>query len=156
MFEQILFPLDGSALSEQALPMVQDLARQYGSTIHLLMAVQTENEVDTGRESVNFQLAEMEMEQSRRLNETRIERARNYLQRVGSGMAEAGVKVNEPVNIAQGEPSNAIVEYASSNGINLIVMSTHGYGGLKRLLLGSVADKVLRSCDVPVLVNPCR
>ena len=53
------------------------------------------------------------------------------------------------MNIEQGEPSSKIVKYAESNGIYLIAMSTHGYGGLKRLLVGSVADKVAAPAEVP-------
>ncbi|MFB3093273.1 MAG: universal stress protein [Dehalococcoidia bacterium] len=48
-----------------------------------------------------------------------------------------------------------MVNYAREHGIDLVVMSTHGFGGLKRLLVGSVTDRVIRSCEVPVLVVPC-
>lgn len=155
MFDKILLPLDGSQLSEQSLPMVQDLALRYGATIHLLRVVQSDSEVDDIHESVNYQLAEMERENTRRVNEARQERASNYLEGIRSRLVEAGAKVDESVNIERGEPSSKIVEYAESNGIDLIAMSTHGYGGLKRLLVGSVADKVARSCDVPLLLKPC-
>ena len=156
MFEKILIPLDGSQISEQSLPMVQDLANRYGSTVHLLRVVQSDNEVDDIRESVNYRLAEMEQENVRRVNQARLDRAREYLEGVRSRLVEAGTKVNESVNIERGEPSSKIIEYAESNGIDPIAMSTHGYGGLKRLLVGSVADKVARSCDVPLLLKPCR
>ena len=136
--------------------MVQDLALRYGATVHLLRAVQLDDPVDEARESVNYRLAEMEIENTRRLNEGRLGRAESYLEEVRSRLTEAGVKVHESVNIVQGEPSSKIVEYAESNGIDLIAMSTHGYGGLKRLLVGSIADKVARSCDVPLLLKPCR
>ena len=156
MFDRILLPLDGSQLSEQSLPMVQDLALRYGSTIHLLRVVQSDSEVDDIHESINYRLADMERENTRRVNEARLERAKNYLEEVRSRLVEAGANVDEPVTIRQGEPSNAIIEHVKSNGIDLIAMSTHGYGGLRRLLVGSVADKVVRSCDVPVILNPCR
>ena len=156
MFDRILVPLDGSELSEQALPIVQDLARQLGSTIHLLRVVPVENELDAVRGSGSIRVAELELEQARRLNESQLQRARSYLEDVRSGLMEAGARVEEPVTIGQGDPSNAIINYARANDIDLIAMSTHGYGGLKRLLVGSVADKVFRSCEIPVLLNPCR
>ena len=156
MFDKILLPLDGSQLSEQSLPMVQDLALRYGATVHLLRAVQLDEAVDEARESVNYRLAEREIENTRRLNESRLERAGNYLENVRSELAGAGVKVHESVAVEEGEPSSKIVEYAETNGIDLIAMSTHGYGGLKRLLVGSVADKVARSCEIPLLLKPCR
>ena len=156
MFERILLPLDGSELSEQALPMVQDLAVQLGATIHLLRVVPMENELDAVRSSGSIQLAEMEIEHTRRLNEARGESARVYLEDVRARLMRAGATVSEPATIGQGDPSNVIIAYTKSNDIDLIAMSTHGYGGLKRLLVGSVADKVFRSCEVPVLLNPCR
>lgn len=156
MFDKILLPLDGSQLSEQSLPMVQDLAIRYGATVHLIRVVQSDSEEDDIRESVNYRLAEMEKESALRVAEARQERATIYLEKIRSRLAEAGVKVDDSVNIERGEPSSKIVEYAESNGIGLIAMSTHGYGGLKRLLVGSVADKVARSCDVPLLLKPCR
>ena len=48
-------------------------------------------------------------------------------------------------------PATAIVEYARENGMNLIVMGTHGRGGVAHLLLGSVAERVVRTADCPVL-----
>jgi len=56
--------------------------------------------------------------------------------------------------VAEGAASEKILEYAAEQAVDLIVMSTHGYGGLRRLLLGSVTDKVVRSSEVPVLVVP--
>ena len=55
----------------------------------------------------------------------------------------------------EGGAAEKIVNYTREHGIDLVVMSTHGFGGLKRLLLGSVTDRVIRSCEVPVLVVPC-
>ncbi len=54
-----------------------------------------------------------------------------------------------------GDPSENIIAYAKEHCINLVVMSTHGHGGLRRLLMGSVTDRVVHSCQVPVLVVPC-
>jgi nucleotide-binding universal stress UspA family protein len=54
--------------------------------------------------------------------------------------------------VAEGEAADAIVEQAAENGANLIIMSSHGRGGLGRLVFGSVADAVLRHSPVPVLL----
>jgi nucleotide-binding universal stress UspA family protein len=56
----------------------------------------------------------------------------------------------------EGTPGEAIVDYATKIGADLIVMGTHGRGGLRRVLLGSVAEKVLRGACCPVLVVPAR
>jgi len=50
-----------------------------------------------------------------------------------------------------GEPHRVIVEYANEEDCDLVVMGTHGRTGLQRYLLGSVTEKVVRTCDVPVL-----
>jgi nucleotide-binding universal stress UspA family protein len=55
----------------------------------------------------------------------------------------------------EGAADENIIDYVKEHEIDLVVMSTHGYGGVKRLLLGSVTDRVIRSCKVPVLVLPC-
>jgi len=55
---------------------------------------------------------------------------------------------------AEGSPSREIVEYANQHGCDLIVMGTHGRGGIDRLLLGSVAERVVRSAHVPVVTVP--
>jgi len=68
-----------------------------------------------------------------------------------SQMVSAGVKVKTKVVEAQ-RPANAITEYAKNNGMDLIVMSTHGHTGLKRLLLGCVGAEVLSQSPVPVLL----
>ena len=63
---------------------------------------------------------------------------------------EAGVKI-EPVFL-KGIPADKILEYAEENNIDLIVMGTHGLTGMKRFLIGSVAEKVVRHSRVPVMV----
>ena len=57
--------------------------------------------------------------------------------------------------VLTGAAAEQIISYPRKHGVDLIVTSTHGYGGVKRLLLGSVTDRVIRSCEVPVLVLPC-
>jgi nucleotide-binding universal stress UspA family protein len=59
-------------------------------------------------------------------------------------------------HIVIGRPDVAIVRFAEDHGADLIVMGTHGYGGVKRLLLGSVADHVVRQASCPVLVVPAK
>jgi nucleotide-binding universal stress UspA family protein len=59
------------------------------------------------------------------------------------------------VRIAEG-PAPAILAYARRHDVDLIAMSTHGHGGLRRLVLGSVADKVLRGANVPILLYRSR
>ena len=77
----------------------------------------------------------------------RIER---YLDEVGAGLASDGLTVVKAVE--DGQAADKIVDYAEAAGIDLIIMSTHGRGGVRRFLVGSVTDKVIRSTHLPVLV----
>lgn len=155
MFENILVPLDGSELSEQALPVARGLAQQFGSTVHIIHVVTTADELGAGRHVESPQIAEIEVEQARRLTQSRVDRGAAYVEQVQSQLKEAGIKIDDRVAVGQGDPANQIVDYIKANGINLVVMTSHGRGGLRRLLVGSVTDRVMRSCEVPVLVTPC-
>ena len=70
-----------------------------------------------------------------------------YATKIGE---EAGVKV-EPV-FRKGRPAEEILEYAEENNIGLIIMGTQGLTGLKKFLIGSVTEKVLRHSKVPVMI----
>ena len=155
MFNNILVPLDGSELSERALPIAQGLAQQSGSTVHLIHVVSREQEFSSARDFQTVQMAEIEMEQARRLTDARVDRGTKYIEQVQSQLKEAGIKIDDRVTVNQGDAAQHIVDYVKANSIDLVVMSTHGRGGLRRLLVGSVTDRVIRSCEVPVLVNPC-
>ena len=77
--------------------------------------------------------------------------AKQYLERVAERLRAEDVVVSTRVIIAD-HPASAILNDAREHGADLIMMATHGRGGLARLLIGSVADKVLRGADSPVLL----
>jgi nucleotide-binding universal stress UspA family protein len=79
---------------------------------------------------------------------------RESLAVLAAGVRESGIEC-QTVHV-DGNPGDEIVDYATKIGADLIVMGTHGRGGLRRLLLGSVAEKVLRAACCPVLVVPLR
>jgi nucleotide-binding universal stress UspA family protein len=154
MFTQILVALDGSELSEKALPVARNRANSSDATIHLIQSVsrQPEFEAAHGGEA-SPQLAELSQDLARRLIETRQTSGQEYLDRVAAELTNAGLKVETAIQ--EGAADEQIISYSREHGVDLIVISTHGYGGVKRLLLGSVTDRVIRSCEVPVLVLPC-
>jgi nucleotide-binding universal stress UspA family protein len=78
------------------------------------------------------------------------EDAEAYLQRTAAKLKEQNLTVTWEVT--QGDAASAIVNAARQNGCDLIVMATHGHSGLRRLVLGSVADQVLRDAHVPLLL----
>ncbi len=154
MFKNILVPLDGSDPSERALAVAKDVAAQHGATIHLLEAVQPLAEVYTrhgmGPESVSpREYAEAAV---RNAIKVQIEDAGNYLAELAMGCQTQGLKVRTEVREATAP--RLIQSYVDNNDIDLIVMSSHGRGGIPRMLIGSVADRVIRTAGVPVLVIP--
>ncbi len=155
MFTNILVALDGSELAEQALPMAQDLARSSNAAIHLIQVISRQPELQAARGGGDYSLQAVEMDRdlARRLIETRLTSGQEYLDRVAAELTNADLKVETA--ILEGAVGENIVDYSREHGVDLIVISTHGYGGVKRLLLGSVTDRVIRSCEVPVLVVPC-
>ena len=153
MFTKILVPLDGSELGETALPVAQDLAQSYKAVIHLVQAISRQPEAEAARGDGSVQVAEYQRDTARRLVDSRIAHGKEYLDRVGAQLNAAGVEA--ATAILEGAADENIVNYTREHGVDLVVMSTHGYGGVRRLLLGSVTDRVIRSCEVPVLVLPC-
>ena len=79
---------------------------------------------------------------------TRMKAAREHLAKFLDGKNATGVKSN----IREGDPGLIIADYADEVRADLIVMPSHGYHGVKRLLLGSVAERVLRHANCPILV----
>jgi nucleotide-binding universal stress UspA family protein len=76
--------------------------------------------------------------------------ARAYLGKLAAPLRKRGIEV-ETVAVP-GRPGEAILDYANTNSISLIAIATHGRGGLRRAVFGSVADQVLRRSGLPVLV----
>ena len=150
MFKNILVPLDESALAERALPVAKDLAGRLGATLHLLEAVEPNAELFSRPDSVAASQYDMKaMEHSAK---AQVKKARTYLANVAGACRTEGLKVQTEVREASAPES--IKSYATDNEVDLIVIGTHGRGGIQRMLVGSVTDRVIRSVGVPVLVIP--
>ncbi|MFD1687056.1 universal stress protein [Halobellus litoreus] len=139
MYDQILFPTDGSEPAESALQYALQIAAEHEATIHVL------NVVDTSHDS----LSGMQDDVDDTLEQDGTEIVNEAAQRA----TEHGIDVVSEV--LHGDPYEAIVEYSTQSGNELIVMPTHGRRGLQRFLLGSVTERVINTADVPVIaVNP--
>jgi nucleotide-binding universal stress UspA family protein len=140
MFRSLMVPVDGSAFAEHALPPAVDLAKRTGATLHLvrvhqppvLPAPEAPLIVDTGW------LEALKAEE------------RKYLADVQLAPMLADARVETA--LVEGFPSDALAAYARSREIDLIVMTTHGRGGISRFWLGSVADALVRQAGTPVLL----
>lgn len=155
MYEHILVALDGSANAEKVLPNVQAIAEKFGSTITLLRAVASPEElalaVSTapviGQPLVAYPIAGIDPTE---MSDAERDDAGRYLAQISAHLTSKGLQVAtvEP----EGPPADAILNYAREHNCNLIAMTTHGRGGLGRLIMGSVADDVLRRSYCPLLL----
>ncbi len=143
MFAKILVPLDGSPLAEMALKPALTLARWAGSSIYLLRVPTTHQQV------ILPDLAGAEvLLWDENLQKSAREEAHSYLQALQAAHSEHNIYLR----LLEGDEAGTIVDVAEEDGIDLIIMSTHGYSGLTRWMLGSVTEKVLRGARCPVLV----
>ena len=137
---KVLVPLDGSELSASVLPFAGDLAKSLGASIVLFHAVFEPVMTYPGAEAVFDPGVLKEMQAG----------AHEYLSSAASGLAAKGVEAHSVVTT--GNATDGIVWAAEREGAGLIVMSTHGRSGLGRIVLGSVADAVVRRTSLPVIV----
>lgn len=140
-FKRILHPTDFSASSQRSLATACELARKFGAEVHLLHVVQDVAAIAA------YGVAEAYLPVEWR-NEVKAQ-AEKSLQEVPDAATGAGVRFVRA--IAEGSPYYEIIEYARQNAIDLIVMGTHGRTGVPHLLMGSVAEKVVREAPCAVL-----
>ena len=154
MYSRILVPLDGSEQGERALPHAKRVAEAGKADLILIQAVSRAPEYEAARISDfgNPTVFEMGLEQGRRLVEQHLLMAEQYLGHVAKGLETDGFSVH--IKVVEGSPSDSIVQHAKDEGVDLIVMSTRGHGGIKQLFVGSVAAHVVHRSDVPVLIVP--
>ena len=134
--DTVFVPLDGSMLAESALPVAAEMAMTAGARMILLRAAVAHTY--RGHDPIEAQV-------------TVVREAETYLGEVAARVRALGVK-EVCSSMWYGEPATAIVEAAAFNHADLIVMTTHGRTGLGRLVMGSVAESVLRGTTIPILV----
>lgn len=134
---RMLIPLDGSPLAEQALAPALEVAAAFGASVTLLRAVK---DVPTWHVE---ELETVERGLGLRARDDLLEEARGYL----TGLAERVVGKQFPVEVVvRPEPAaTAILDFADVNGVDVVVMATHGRTGAQKWLYGSVTEKVLRN-----------
>ncbi len=152
MYARILVPLDGSALAERVLPDVEALARALRSTLILLRVTRTLEMVVAELTAASVPIvAPVEPPIDPTLVvEGEREEAAGYLAKVADDLRATGLRVQ--IEIPEGPVAEAIVRRAAELGVDLIAMTTHGRGGLGRLIFGSVAEEVLRKGPCPILL----
>ena len=121
------------------------MARTFGAEVHLLRVVAYPVEIASPYLPHTVQMNQAVVDEAKRA-------AEDELARVAERIAEDGITVDTRV-VVDGQAGHAICAECHDLGADLVVMATHGRGGLSRTLLGSTADKVIRSAHVPVLVR---
>lgn len=141
-FESILVPIDFSADSDAALRCAIALARQFGSSLYLLHVL--DDPLAAGPWG-----SEIAVPETPGLRDSLRREAEHRLTECLS--AADRDRFNVTTEVATGRPAQSIVDFARNNATDLIVMGTHGRRGVAHLLMGSVAERVVRSAPCPVL-----
>jgi nucleotide-binding universal stress UspA family protein len=145
-FRQVLVPVDGTPLAEQALEPAVDLAGTTGVQYVLLRVVTPS--VQTAYDPGGFGITPLALPTVEELRRD----AGAYLDGVAGRLRSRGLRVETAVAVHT-QPAIGILETAQNCGCDLIALETHGRKGLARFFLGSVADKVVRGATLPVLVH---
>jgi nucleotide-binding universal stress UspA family protein len=138
---KILAPLDGSDIGEAALAYAETLAIKSQASVDLLQIISPPGTVEASL---------LGGPDWRKFIKAMHDAGENYLKSISARLSGNGVK--SIYEVVTGDPADKIVEYAEDKRVSVIAMSTHGRTGLARWVLGSVADKVLHSARIPILL----
>lgn len=147
MVSSILVSLDGSVASEAALPYAERLARVFDAELHLVRVAETtqlyamltpEAQTPAAAQTLNELVARL------------VSESTTYLNRVAEDLRAKGLRVT--VQTLEGFPAEQLLAYEREVGTDLTVMATHGRTGLSRLVFGSVAERILKQGNTPVMM----
>ncbi len=143
MFDQIMVLLDGSPAAEQALPYAEHLAAMEGGTVHLVRVFELPAAVRSQRLGAPVNVYEQAIAAQRQEAMAYLEQARARLE---------GTERAVEIRLLEGDPATAVLDDARAAGIDVVVLTTHGRGGLTRWALGSVADRIAQGNAPAVLL----
>jgi len=139
---RILVPLDGSPLSEAALPPAIELAQKLGASMTLAQVIQI------AAQAFAFGVPEAYIPE---IDQKMVEAAEAYLKRVVDGLR---TKVPVDTVVLRGAPADALLSLVDAQQIDLVVMASRSRAGLARAFLGSVADRMLQGAAPVLLIRP--
>ncbi|HEU5229595.1 MAG TPA: universal stress protein [Ktedonobacteraceae bacterium] len=140
MFKRIIVPLDGSQRAEQAIPFAARIARELASTVQLVHVI------DATTIFLSTRIIQPSLKQS--MLDTHQDNATKYLEQVAQSAQLEGIPTK--ITVLFGSAASAIISIADNS--DLIVLCSHGYTGVTRLVLGSVAEYVIRHGSTPILL----
>lgn len=144
MYNNILVPVDGSKLAESVMPHVQAIATGCEVRSVTFLRVVEPFYMPAGAEGPSISQSDIDSFESKTMKE-----AAEYLAKLTGGLS---YKSSIKTEVIKGHPAEIIADYAGKNGVDLIIISTHGRSGVSRWVWGSVADRVLRASCVPVFM----
>ena len=144
MYKKIMVPLDGSELAECVLPHVEAFIKGFNiSEVILARVVEPEALPYRGEGAIDPELMAQR-------DADRKSSAKDYLNQIGERLKHEGTAVHAEVIV--GRVTEGLADYAERSDIDLFIMATHGRSGITRWVMGSVAEKLLRSASVPVFM----
>lgn len=155
---KVLIPLDGSASGRQIVPIVAEYFKPEEAELLLLRVALP---VVLPTEAMPYSRYEADRPEPRASYVWSIQEQEAYRRQVQDELRDDAAELRQrgydvATEVLFGEPAPEIIDYVKRANIDLIAMTTHGRTGLGRLVLGSVAESVLRSVDVPVLLLRAR
>ena len=145
MYEKIMVPLDGSELAECVLPHVEGFIK--GCHVSNVVFVRV---VEPITAPVGIGNVYIGREESRERESTRKSAVKDYLNQIMDRLKHEGTELHSEVLV--GRVADSLADYTEKNDIDLILIATHGRSGVTRWVRGSIADKILRSSNAPVLM----
>ena len=146
MYKKIMVPLDGSKLAECVFPHLETIIKGCESPEVIVVQAVEPLSVPYGREVLQF----TSLEQVKAFETHQKTEAEKYLKEVVARLRKTGV--NAKADVIYGKAGEALSDYATKNDVDLVIIATHGRSGISRWVWGSVADRLIRSVCMPVLM----
>lgn len=152
MFKRLLVPLDGSPFALQALPYATEVAQRFDAEVILVQVIKPATFVIAAGApgGVSPAASEIAVQAAREADKRNAAQAKRYLSDKVRAMKSQHVESSYQVLV--GDTARSIIEFSEKENVDLVVMTTHGKSGLKRAVMGSIADAVIRQSGKPVLV----
>jgi nucleotide-binding universal stress UspA family protein len=153
MYRRVLVPLDGSHFSEQAIDHGAEIAKRFDAPVTLMFAFEGLDHLAETLAMRDGEIDRAKWEQVHHSTDAGLAAARDYLESLSESFRAQGTAVETVVVDARSDkPAKVILSEAERQPDTLIVMSTHGRSGLRRMIFGSTAKTILETSPAPVLL----
>ena len=143
MYRKILVPLDGSKLAECVFPHTEAIAQLSKASVEIVHVIEPLELPTRGGIALSI-------DDIRQIESHSKKDAENYLRGIVEQLRHAGIKTHS--KLLTGRTADSLVDYIHKSNFDLLIMATHGRSGISRWIWGSVAEKILHSSSIPVLL----